>query len=135
MITYSMETIGYINLFEKTTHAQVKDCFMEGDKLVFIVEQGEIGKAVGKGGSNIKNLSYAIKRPVRVIEFNREPTEFLKTLLYPLKPKAVSAEDDKLIIRAHDIKEKGQVYGREKTNLKRIQDVLSKYFPHKIEVQ
>ena len=135
MVTYSMETIGYINLFERATHARVKDCFMEADKLVFVVEQGEIGKAVGKGGSNVRGISAAIKKPVKVIEFNSNPAEFLKTLLYPLKPKAIATEDESIIVRTHDIKEKGQVYGREKTNLKRIQDVLSRYFPHKIAVQ
>ncbi len=135
MITYSMETIGYINLFEKSTGAHVKDCFFENEKLVFIVDQGEIGKAVGKGGSNVKHMSMIVKKPVKVIEFNNEPVEFVKTLLYPLKPKGVVAEDDKIIIKTNDVKEKGQVYGREKTNLKRIQDVVSKYFPHKLEVQ
>jgi len=135
MITYSMETIGYINLFEKTTHAHVKDCFQEGDRLIFVIEKGDIGKAVGKQGANIKKMSAALKKPVKVIEYDPEPVQFLKNLLYPIKPKEIRAEDDKLIIKTADTKEKGQIYGRERTNLKRVQQTLSKYFPHTIQIE
>ncbi len=135
MVTFSMETIGYINLFERATNARVKDCLIEEGKLVFIVDEGEVGKAVGKNGINVKQLSEKLKKQVKIIEFNHDPIKFLGTLLYPAKPEEITQEDGKLIIKTHDIKEKGQIYGREKTNLKRIQDYFSKYFPHKIEIQ
>ncbi|MFH0752078.1 MAG: NusA-like transcription termination signal-binding factor [archaeon] len=135
MVIFSMETIGYINLFEKLTYAHVKDCFPEDGKLIFIVEPGEIGKAVGKNGANVKLLTEKFKKQVKVVEFNHDPEKFLKTLLYPIKPEGITTEDDKIIIKTHDIKEKGQIYGRERTNLKRIQEFFSKYFPYKIELE
>ena len=135
MVTFSMETIGYINLFERLTHAHVKDCFQEEGRMVFLVDQGEISKAVGKGGSNVRRISAAIKKQVKVVEFNHDPIKFLETLLYPIRPKSIVAEDERLIIKANNIKEKGQIYGREKTKLKHTQEILSKYFPHKIELE
>ncbi len=135
MVTFSMETIGYINLFEKATNARVKDCLIEEGKLVFLVEQGEIGKAVGKNGANVKYLQEKLKKQVKVIEFNKDPVRFLSTLLYPARPEEITIHDEKLIIKAHDTKEKGQIYGRERTNLKRIQELFSKYFPYKIEIE
>lgn len=135
MITYDMETIGYINLFERLTGARAKDCFAEEEKLVFVVNEGEAGKAIGKNGEKARELSAKLKKQIKIIEFKQDPVEFLKTLLYPVKAKEVTAVDDKIIIKTHNIKEKGQIYGREKTNLKRVQDLFSKYFPHRIELE
>lgn len=135
MVTLSMEAIGYINIFERLTSARVKDCFTEEGKLVFIVEEGEVGKAVGKKGETVKQMSLKFKKPIKIIEFKNDPTSFLSVLLYPIKPKEIVAEDDRLLIRTHDVREKGQIYGRERTNLKRIQQLFSKYFPYKIELE
>ena len=42
----------YMQLFENLTRAKLKDCIND-EPLIFIVEENEIGKAIGKGGSNI----------------------------------------------------------------------------------
>ncbi len=32
------KTLGYISFFEKFTQTEVKDCFLDEDKLVFVVK-------------------------------------------------------------------------------------------------
>jgi N utilization substance protein A len=130
-----MKTIGFINIFENLTHAGVKDCFAEGDSLVFIIDQGQMGLAIGKGGVNIKNACSVFKKDIKAYEFNPEPVEFVKNLLYPIKPKAVERKDNLVVIKTADSVEKGKVFGREKTNLKRIQEIVSKYFEVEIKVE
>ena len=66
MITLNQEVIGFINLFEKVTRAQVKDCFSD-DGLVFVVQPGQMGLAIGKKGVNIKKVSGLLKKKVKVI--------------------------------------------------------------------
>ena len=58
------QTIGYINVFERHTGILVKDCFSDDGKLIFIVNEGSIGKAIGKGGSNVRSLSKALKKAI-----------------------------------------------------------------------
>lgn len=130
-----MKTIGYINLFENLSHARVKDCFEEGASLVFIIEPGQMGLAIGSHGTNIKKASSVFKRDIKVFEFNPEPSEFVKNLLFPLKPKAVERQDNVVVIKTSDTVEKGKVFGREKTNLRRIQDIVSKYFEVEVKVE
>ncbi|MDP3728695.1 MAG: hypothetical protein Q8R18_04555 [bacterium] len=132
MIQYDMQSIGLINLFEKSTNAKVKDCFIEGDTLVFVVHPKELRKALEKGGEKIKRFSFSAKKRVRVIEFNENIEKFAMNLLYPLRPET-EFKDGILLIHGRDAKEKGQIYGREKTNLKRIQGIIDKYF--KVEVK
>ena len=42
------ETIKLINLFEMLTGARVKDCFDYNEKILFIVNHGDIRKVVAK---------------------------------------------------------------------------------------
>ncbi|MEK6864672.1 MAG: NusA-like transcription termination signal-binding factor [Nanoarchaeota archaeon] len=135
MVSFDMKTIGFINIFENLTHAGVKDCFAEGDSLVFIIDQGQMGLAIGKGGVNIKNACSVFKKDIKVFEFDPEPSKFVLNLLYPIHPKEVVRSDNFVIIRTKDSVEKGKVFGREKTNLKRIQEIVKKYFDVEIKVE
>ena len=132
MIQYDMQSIGLINLFEKSTGAKVKDFFIEDETLVFVVHPKELRKALEKGGEKIKRFSFSAKKRVRVIEFNENIEKFVMNLLYPLRPET-ELKEGILFIKGKDAKEKGQIYGREKTNLKRIQGIIHKYF--KVEVK
>lgn len=135
MISYDQETIGYINLFEKVTGAEVKDCFTSDSTLIFVVQPEQMGKAIGKGGANIRQIGFLLKKPVKVFEFNQDPAKFVANLLYPLKAAHISQQDNVIVIKAHDVVEKGKIFGREKTNLKRMQDIVSKYFPVELKVE
>ena len=126
-----MKVIGLINLFEKITRAKVKDCFDESDVLVFVVQPGEIRKAVGKGGENIRKVSKVMNKQVKIIQFNNNIEKFALGLLYPLKPET-ELREGKLILKTKDGREKGKIFGREKSNLRRIQSLINKYF--KVEV-
>ena len=64
-IVYDMNTMKFISIFESLTSSSLKDCLDLNGKLVFVVKQGEIGKAIGKGGVNIKKLERVLKRRIR----------------------------------------------------------------------
>ena len=127
-----MQSIGLINIFEKNTGAKVKDCFNEGDILVFVVHPKELRKALEKGGEKIRRLMAVTKKRIRVIEFNENIEQFALNLLYPLRPET-EFKDGVLLLHGKDAQEKGKIFGREKTNFKRIQGIIHKYF--KVEVK
>jgi len=129
---YDQKIIGYINVFEKLTRAKVKDCFQEEDSLVFVVQPGQIGLAIGKGGANIKKANNTFKKKIKIMEFNPSPEKFFLNLIYPIRPKEIKVEGEELQVTPNNNKEKGQIFGRERQNLKRIQDIMNKYFKLKI---
>ncbi len=133
MIQYDMQTIGLINHFEKTTGAKVKDCFADDDGLVFVVYPKELRKALEHGGEKVKKLGFILKKRIRVIEFNEDIQRFVQNLLYPMRPET-ELQNNILIIRGKDSKEKGQIFGRERTNLKKIQNIVNKYFKIELKV-
>lgn len=127
MVSFDTDTIGYINLFEKITQAKLKDCFKEEGKIIFVVYPGEVGKAVGKKGANVKRLSSMIKRDITIIEFDPDPVNFVKNLIRPVQAE-VNIEDDNIIIKSLSTRDKGQIMGRGRSRLEKIQSLTKKYF-------
>ena len=54
-IKYDLDIMRYISLFESLSGAKVKDCIVN-DVIFFIVHENEMGRAIGKQGSNIKRV-------------------------------------------------------------------------------
>ena len=59
-IKYDSESMSLMALFESVTGAKVKDCIVN-EKVIFIIEENEMGKAIGKNGANIKMVESKLK--------------------------------------------------------------------------
>ncbi len=128
MISYNTEIIGYINVFETLTRTNVKDCFLDNSELVFLVNEGEAGKAIGKHGANIQRLSQMLNRKIKVIEFNKDVIKFINNLIYPANGNVYKSEEKTISIQAKDTRDKAILIGRDRKNLKNLQNIVSKYF-------
>ena len=84
-IKLSSEELKLISLFQKITRATARDVITDEklDRLIFVVNEGKMGLAIGKGGANIKNLQNIIKKPVELVEYASEPEAFLKKMRNP----------------------------------------------------
>ena len=126
-IKYDSELIKLITLFESMTGASVKDCIAD-DKLTFIVEENEMGKAIGKGGANIKKLEHALKKRIRVIEFNDDVTKFVRNMAYPSQVAEIKNENGIVTIDGKDSNTRAMLIGRNRQNLIQINDIVKRYF-------
>jgi N utilization substance protein A len=79
-IRFAQEDLKHIALFESMTHSKVKDFIREEDTLAFLVEEGQMGQAIGKGGSKISKVREAFGKNIYVFEYSQEPESFLKNL-------------------------------------------------------
>lgn len=84
-IRISTEDFRYISLFQTITGAMVKDCLVQGDRITFIVKEGDMGLAIGKGGMNVNKIEEITGKKVDLIEFSRDPVQFLKNVVHPVK--------------------------------------------------
>lgn len=123
-----METIGYINLFEKITRCHVKDSFPYSDKLLFIVGNGEASKAVGKKGVNIKKLSDMMHKKLKVVEFSDDPAVFVKSFISPIKAQKIEIKENIVEVTVRGRQEKGLLIGRDKNNLNCLKEIVKKFF-------
>lgn len=126
-VTFTMETMQYIALFESLTGAHAKDClvFDEGEdsRIVFVVKSGDMGLAIGKNGNNINRVKKQIGKHVEVIEFSEDPKEFLKNLFQPAAVKSITIStkgDRSLAIVDVTAKDKGLAIGKNGRNINKV---------------
>ena len=129
-IKYDISLMKFITLFESLTQARVKDC-IDHNGLLFVVEQNELGKAVGRRGVKVQEVERALQKRIKVVEFNPDLVEFVKNLILPLQARDVQVVDEVVIITGHDTKTKGLLIGRNAQNLRFDEDVVKRYFPIK----
>jgi len=130
-IVFDTEILKVMGLFENMTHAKLKDCFFDREKLVFLVDQGELGKALGKNKAHVVQLEKSLNKKVKIVEFNAERTEFIKNYLIPLRIVSMAEEGDVVTITGPDTKTKGLIIGIKAQNLRNLERIVSKYFPVK----
>jgi len=75
----------YIALFESITGATVKDCIIdeEHSRVIFVVKEGDLGVAIGKGGKNMRLLERMTGNKHELIEHSENPVQFIKNALKP----------------------------------------------------
>lgn len=126
-IKYDINIMKYMQLFESLTRAKLKDCISD-EQLIFIVEENEIGKAIGKGGSNVRRLEGLLKKKIKIVEFSADVTQFIRNLAMPLQIKDIIQEENIITITGPDTKTKGLLIGRERKNLDTMKGIVSRYF-------
>jgi transcription termination/antitermination protein NusA len=126
-IKFDINLIKFISIFGSITRSKVKDC-ISAEPLIFIVEKGEIAKAIGKGAKNIKKIEQLLKKKIRIIEFNLDIIEFVKNVIAPNKATEIIKEDTKIVISAESSGIKGKIIGRDSKNLQQTKEIVKRYF-------
>ncbi|MBW2972692.1 NusA-like transcription termination signal-binding factor [Candidatus Woesearchaeota archaeon] len=129
-IVYDEDTLKKMSLFENITKAKLKDFFDDPvqARLVFIVQPGNLWRALGKGSSNVKRLEQAFGRKIKIVEFNDDLITFIKNMAHPLKIFDVSEEDGVVTIRHEDMQTKGLLIGKNARNLRNMETNIRRYF-------
>ncbi|HLC46775.1 MAG TPA: NusA-like transcription termination signal-binding factor [Candidatus Nanoarchaeia archaeon] len=127
--TLDASLIPLISLFERETHARVRDCFNDAKGITFIVEQGDLGKAVGKQGMNVKRFENSLHKRVRIVEFNPDRREFILNMIRPLRVRGIEEQEDgTIIIQGGDTETKGLLIGRAAQNLRTLEEQVRRHY-------
>lgn len=118
-----------MHLFEKITRARLKDCIISGEKIFFVVEKGDLRKALGPNKKNITRLEELLKKRVKVIEYTQNELQFTINVLAPLRVVNIKNEDGIVTITGPDQKTRGLMIGARAGNLRLFESIVQKYFP------
>jgi len=124
------DTLGLSSIVERISRVRVKDCFKdEGNETVyFVVETGELGKALGKGGSNIHAIQQELGKRVRLVEYHPNVTDFIRSLIYPAEVAKIEQEGNVILIKDENRKTKSLLIGRDGRNLKLLNRAVKRFF-------
>lgn len=126
-LKFDSESMKLIELFESITGAKVKGCIVDG-KLIFIMEENEMGKAIGKNGANIKRMENMVRKKIKLVEFSNDVLQFVKNMIYPIVVLDIKKEDGVITIHGKDTSTKAMLIGRERQNINQITSIVKRYF-------
>jgi len=123
MRTFDSQTISVINTFETLTKVNVRDCLFDNKTIYFLVEEGMMGKAIGKSGQNIKIAEKFLKKNIVLFEWSPDLNKFIKNLVPEAKSFRILSETLFLQI---DKKDKPLVIGKNGQKLNIIRSFLER---------
>ena len=124
-----------MSLFEKITTARLKDCIIENNQIIFIVQPGMISKAIGKKGANVKTLENKLNRKIKIVEFDSQPVKFIKNFILPTRIDDIEINENIVTIKASDSGVRSILIGRNGNNLRYIEQITQRYFPEIKEIK
>ncbi|MDX1595487.1 MAG: NusA-like transcription termination signal-binding factor [Nitrosopumilaceae archaeon] len=133
-IKLTTDQMRMMSLFQNVTGATARDCVEDEkqNRVIFVVNNGKMGLAIGKGGSHIKSLQNIVKKNVELVEYDEDPANFLKNLLNNKLVSEVKINNrpdgSKQAIVMVDPKKKGIVVGREGRNAEKARLLAKRYF-------
>ena len=126
-IKYDSDLIKLMTMFESMTGAKVKDCILN-ENLIFVVEEGEMGKAIGRNGSNIKRIESRFKKRIKLIEFSNDAVKFVRNMLYPVEVIDINLESEVITIHGKDTSSKAMIIGRDRQNINHLIEIVKRHF-------
>ena len=128
-IKYDLVLMKFMSFFESLTNTRLKDCFVDKNGLlVFVVEENQIAKAIGKKGVNVRNIKEKLNRKIKIVEFNPHLETFVANIIRPLIGKEIKVDDDVVTIVGPDTKTRGLLIGRSGQNLRNYEEIVKRYF-------
>jgi len=133
-IKLTMDQMRKISLFQNITKVTPRDCIDDEkqDRLIFVVNEGKMGLAIGKNGSNIKSLQNLLKRNIELVEYYNDPIKFLKNLLnaklineVKISKRADGSPQAIVLVNPNN---KGLVVGRAGRNAEKARLLAKRYF-------
>ena len=133
-IKLTMDQMRKISLFQKITKVTPRDCLDDEkqDRLIFVVNEGKMGLAIGKNGSNIKSLQNLLKRNIELVEYYSDPIKFLKNMFnaklvneIKINTRADGSPQAIVLVNPNN---KGLVVGRAGRNAEKARLLAKRYF-------
>ena len=133
-VKLSMEDMALIAKFEQITGAAAIDIIRddEGERIIVVVRPKQLGKAIGRGGVNVKAASEAFGRAVDVVEMAETVEAFVMSALAPARVESVKIIEHRDGSRVASVtvnnEDRGIAIGREGRNVARARILVRRHF-------
>jgi transcription termination/antitermination protein NusA len=133
-IKLTSDELRLMSLFQNITGAMARDCIVDNrmERVIFVVNKGQMGLAIGKGGNTIKQLQNVVTKKVELVEYSDEAPEFISNILNSemIREIQISERTDgtKQAIVIVDPSKKGVVVGKDGRNAEKARLLAKRYF-------
>ena len=134
IIKLTSDELGLISLFQNITGATARDCIIDDklDRVIFIINKGEMGLAIGKNGASINKTQKMVGKDVELVEYSDDPKKFIINALNSkfIMDVRLSEKVDgtKIAVVMVDHNRKGAIVGRNGKNAEKARLLCRRYF-------
>lgn len=129
-IMFSNEDMQYINMAINVTKTNIIDCLNLEDRIIFIVQKGQLGAAIGTKAKNLERLRSLFKKTIKFVEFDEDKEKFIINLFKPYKVNNITLEgdDESIVAKVQvDISEKSKIIGKGGRNIELIRNLARRH--------
>lgn len=137
MVKLLNEDLKLLALFEQMTGAHAEDVLASEAGFVFVVEQGHVGKAIGKGGSTLERVRKALNKTVLVVESSDDVRVFARNCVSPVPVKDLNVVEDnsgRFVSLKVAPEQRGYAIGRGGERIKLLSSLLQRRFGYELKV-
>jgi len=141
-IKLDRESMELMSLFNNISGAIIKDCIVfespdtSSEVIIFLVKKEDVGKSIGKGGENVKDLMNKIQKKIDVIPFSENMFEFIKFIFKTTKNSIrvqnievkEGRNDKKTVVISVAPQDRGKAIGRDGSMIRKIKMLVTRHF-------
>lgn len=136
-IIFDNETMGLIQLFDAITGANTLDCVVMdepdgSERIIYMVDRANLGKAIGKDGVNVKKLREKLDKKIDIVAYSDDLYKFVKYLLYPAKIDKIEeqqrTDDQRVLVVSVRPQDKGIAIGKSGRNIQKANIFAKRHF-------
>ena len=91
----SLQQIQLINALDSIARVGAKDCFIDGESIVYLVPESQMRQAIGKSGSTVELIKKKLGKRVELFEFTESAEKFFEKAFFKAKIDQVEIKDMK----------------------------------------
>ena len=138
-ITIDNKIMGYIAMFERISHAELKECLENDDMVLFIVGEKRLAEIFNRNKNIVSELKEKVNKHILLAESSRDLLMFVKNLFYRYGVKEIDItwkENTTDILVAVETTEIGKAIGKEGRNIKLLKEAVGRFFPiHSLNIK
>lgn len=131
-VTLSDQERRFIALFEDEIGVTIRDCVVDDqyDRVLYVVEAGEMADAIGPGGSNVQRIEAQLGRSVELVENADTAAAFVANALAPaaVYNVTISENDDRVAYVEVDHDDTGVAIGKDGRNIDAARQLADRHF-------
>ncbi|MDO8647016.1 MAG: NusA-like transcription termination signal-binding factor [Candidatus Diapherotrites archaeon] len=125
------EEMRYLQALEIVSGVNAKDCVISKNKLTYLIESKDLGKAIGKNGKTVKELTERMGKNIELMEYSSDANAFVKKALNEIKIEnsEISSNDSgkKIVLLSMDSENRRKLLNNI-GKLKRLKDIVKREY-------
>lgn len=121
----TMDDILLMNALTQVSGVSAKDCLVSGNLVSFLVNEKEVGKAIGRKAVNVKELEQKLNKKIEIVAYSEKPENVVEST-FEVKVSSAKVTNGKLVVFMDSLG-KRKVLGNI-GRLKRLKELLKRNY-------